>query len=825
MPLLAAQDPVRPQSQDLKGQVVTGKNAPIPGASCTLTGPTLPDEGLAVTAGEKGEFSFPGLAPGAYALTCAAVGYEPVFKGDIEISGQPPPFLQLALPAEVLVKQTVEVREKAATVEQQHASAASTLSASQLQALPLIEQKFKAALPLVPGVIRTPDGKTNIKGAVESQGLLLVDSAEMVDPVTGAFSIEIPIDAVGSLQVYKSTYRADYGRFSGGLATVETKAPSGKFDYSLSDFLPTPRVKGGHIVGIADDEPRLYVTGPLLENKLNISEAFEYDVLKQPVRGLAYPANEIKTQGFNSFTSLQYILSGQHLLNASLDFFPKRVQFADISSLVPQTASSDYGQQGFAAGLTDRYLFSSGSILSTLFQFTRFDSNAHGQGPLDQQVTPEGWSGNFFNTYNRTSDQQQLSQTFEFARKDWHGKHQPKIGVEIVRRTYTGTSDSRPVLVQRQDGTVAERIDFTGPGKLDATDVEAAAFAEDHWAFNRHLAADAGVRFSGQSIGDPATAAPRFGVVYSPGEGGKTIFRSGIGLFYDRVPLLAGDFVQNPTRVVTCFDPACGPQGVPVTFQNAYVKFGENGRQIVPTHDRLASTPHNVTWSVEADRELRPNVLLRLSYLSSRTYQEFVINPLQVAGTQPALLLSNTGVLRYHEFESTLRFHPTERADINISYVNSLARGDLNTLSSIYVPFEQPVIRPNEFGFLPSNVPNRVVTWGRFKLPREYSVSPVLDVHSGFPYSAFNVVENYASAPNSLRFPYFASLDVKLTKDFLIPRLPWFEKHKFRIAFTVYNLTDHANPRDVYSNVTSPLFGSFVGLQHRFYDAYLDIVY
>ena len=34
----------------------------------------------------------------------------------------------------------------------------------------MVEQKFKAALPMIPGVIRTPDGRIAIKGALENQG-------------------------------------------------------------------------------------------------------------------------------------------------------------------------------------------------------------------------------------------------------------------------------------------------------------------------------------------------------------------------------------------------------------------------------------------------------------------------------------------------------------------------------------------------------------------------------------------------------------------------------------------------------------------------------
>ena len=578
-------------------------------------------------------------------------------------------------------------------------------------------------------------------------------------------------------------------------------------------------------MGIADDEPRFYLTSPLITNKLNFSEAFQYEIDKQPVRGLAYPHNEIKTEGFNSFTTFQYLRSDKQVITVHIDAFPKRKEFADIDTLVPQPASSDYGQRGVSAGVIDRYLTGSGGILTSRFQHMEFDSNAHGQGPESMLVTPDGWGGNFFNSYARDSNQQDLGVTYQFPKREWFGGHELRVGAETVRRSYSGTNTSHPVLVQRADGTLAESIDFGPAGNLRATDTEIAVFGEDHWTPRPNFSMDYGLRFAGQTLGQPASLAPRLGVVYSPGSSGRTILRAGLGLYYDRVPLLAGDFTENPDRIVTYYDTAGVALGPPVVFQNAYIKTEENGQQIVPSHNRLDSTPHNVTWNLQAEHEFSPAAVLRVSYLSSRTYQEFIVNPLQEPGAPPTLLLSNTGVSRYNEFQTTLRLRPSESADINVSYVHSQARGDLNTLAALYVPFESPVIVPNAFGALPADVPDRVITWSTLRLPREWTLSPVFDVHSGFRYSAIDVLQNYVGAPNSLRLPAFASLDLKVTKDFRVSFLPWVRSHKLRVGLTVFNLTNHSNPRDVYNNTASPFFGDVAGFQHRFFDASFDIVY
>ncbi len=450
-----------PQTQDLKGEVVNAKDLPIAGAICTLRGNRLPTEGIVVTTGERGGFSFPGLVLGKYDLTCAAVDHLPVEQKDLEVAPATGVSVRVVLPDAVVVREKVEVHEAAPTIPQESGAPTARLSSAELTALPLVQQEFKAALPLVPGVVRTPDGKINIKGAVENQGMLLVDSTERVDPITGSYSIDVPIDAVESVEVYKTPYNAEFGHFSGGLTSLLTKPPSSQWDFELNDLLPTERIESGHIVGISDDSHRLRFSGPLKKNRLTMSESFAYIMNKQPVRGLAWPNNETVRQGFNSFTNFQYVFSSEHFATFNVQLFPVRQQYADINSLVPQTASSDYGQRGFSLGGADRYLFASGGLLTSLIQYTRFSSYGHGQGPADMQVTPDGWGGNFFNSYNRTGDQAEAQETFQFPHKAWHGQHELKVGGDVVYRSYEGTSLSRPVDVLRVDGSLAERIEFS----------------------------------------------------------------------------------------------------------------------------------------------------------------------------------------------------------------------------------------------------------------------------------------------------------------------------------------------------------------------------
>ncbi len=787
----------------------------LEGVRVELTEGSQNSQPLSTVTDSAGHYQFTQLAGGTYTLRVNQQGFKP-FAETISLNGDETSVVGIALTLGTVVEK-VEVKEQAASLSTENSSPASTVNNEQLETLPLVQQKFQEALPLVPGVIRTLDGKLSVRGTSENQGMLQVDSAKTVDPVTGSFSIPVPIDAIQTVKVDKTPFSAENGGFSGGLTRIETNPPPSDWFYKVKDFNVSLRGKNDHFVGISQATPRVSFGGPISAGKVNFSEVFEYDARRDPVRGLAWPRNEIKSQGFNSFTRVQAILSPQHVFNADINVFPMRTQFANITALVPQTASSDYNQKGVSAGISDLRSFGSGALLRIALRYTRFDGNAHGQGPADMLINPEGWAGNFFSSWTRNADQFEAYPTFQFAPKKWLGRHELKIGADVAYRSYSGSSFSHPVQLLRQDGTLAEQISFTSNGLLGsaATDVE--EFIQDRWMVNDQLAIDLGGRLTSETVGRRVAFAPRVGVAYSPGKNKKTVFRAGAGLFYDRVSLLEADFVHNPQRTLSFFDATGKLIGIPTLYYNAYVG---NGAGPLPSRVRSEpdSSPRSFVGNLEVDRQLWASAVVRVSYIYSQTRDLFIVNPVpNVFGGNGVLGLFHTGAANYHEFEATLHFQPVRHADLNVSYIWSCARGDLNTVSNIFLPLEQPIIRPNVSGILPSDVPHRVVSWGVFHLPWALTVSPVVDVHTGFPYSNVDVLQNYAGVPNARRFPTFFSLDAQVYRDFHL-RLPFREhgnRHKVRVGLYSINLTNHGNFHDVYNNVTSPFFGEFTGFQRR----------
>ena len=543
-----------------------GQTFTVEGARMELDGSASGLPSLSAFSNQNGAFSFAGVEAGRYNLKVSSPGFK-VFSRSVNVESGEGSLQDIRLEFEA-VRQEIEVHEQAPRVSQESTAPPATLSAPRLKTVPTTQSKFKEALPFVPSVVRPPDEKIYIKGTAESQGMLLTDSLQDVDPVTGAFVIDMPLDAIDSLEVFKAPFRTEYGGFSGGMTSIHSKAPSSHWNFAMHDVNPSIRGREGHWVGFAKAEPRIYFSGPLFKN-LTFSEAFLYEMRKEPIRGLAWPHNESMTQGFNSFTSFQYLFSPTHLTTVHVNVFPRRQQFANINALIPQTASFDYGLRGYSLGIADSYQFRSGGLLASQFKVTRSSANVHGQGSDDMLLTPNGLDGHYFNTWNRDIRQEEALETFEFPMTEKFGKHQVKVGADFLHRSFDGFSRSHPVLLLRADGSVAERIDFSGDGLLTASDTQVAGFVQDHWALTDQLALDLGVRYFGQSSGESADFEPRLGVVFSPDKNGKTIFRGGIGLFDDRTPMLAADFGDSPARVVSLFDPQGGLVGSPTAFTNA----------------------------------------------------------------------------------------------------------------------------------------------------------------------------------------------------------------------------------------------------------------
>jgi hypothetical protein len=192
-----------------------------------------------------------------------------------------------------------------------------------------------------------------------------------------------------------------------------------------------------------------------------------------------------------------------------------------------------------------------------------------------------------------------------------------------------------------------------------------------------------------------------------------------------------------------------------------------------------------------------------VAYQQRKTVHGYFVNPV-ASGTSGSLELSSRGNDIYKEFQVTALYR-VHHSTLNASYVHSRAYGDLNDFNQFFGNDPLAVIQPNQRGRLNFDSPNRVLFWGEIAAPWKLTVSPVLDIHSGFPYSTINQYREFVGPRNESQFPRFVSTDLQVWRRV---RLPIRETHA-RIGFGVFNAFNRDNYRDVQNNLDSARFGQF----------------
>ena len=130
----------------------------------------------------------------------------------------------------------------------------------------------------------------------------------------------------------------------------------------------------------------------------------------------------------------------------------------------------------------------------------------------------------------------------------------------------------------------------------------------------------------------------------------------------------------------------------------------------------------------------------------------------------------------------------------------------MNTADNFLGDFPALVIRPNQYGPLPFDAPHRFLAYGEIKAPYEITISPSLEIRSGFPFSLVNDRLDFIGARNQAgRFPTFISLDAQILKGFKVP----FLDKRARAGVAIFNITNHFNPRDIQNNTGSLHVGEF----------------
>jgi hypothetical protein len=770
-----------------------GERSVITGAKVRLKGPSLSIE---TVTDQQGNFTFTAVVPNTYQIAVDApglVGSNPVTV----VAGT-----TIDVPIEPrieAVKESVTVSGTAEPALSSDSSGQTVINRSTVLNAPNKYDRFDSLLPLIPGVVRGPDGLINMKGGRSSQGGSLVNSANVTDPATGNAAISLPIDVVESVKVIPNPYDPEYGRLTGAVSSVETVTGNfNAFHLSVQNLFVRPRKRTGDFIGIESATPRFTVTGPLVKDKIAFTQSFEYRFIRTPVSSLPQLQRDTKLEGFNSFSQVDVNLTQRQSLTASFALYPQKLNYLGLNTFTSQGSTPDLHQRGYMASIQHRYATGPDSLLVSQFTYKRFDADVTANSNDPYQLLLETSTGGFFNRQNRQTYRTEWEEIYQFGAHNFFGSHQFKAGIDFAHSNYDGRVESLPVAIIGVSNLPVERIEFGPASRFDVHQNETALFFADKWAPLQRLTLDLGTRLDRDSITGSTHLAPRAGFALMLTKDAKTLLKGGMGLFYDRVPLNIASFPLLPGRTIVNFNPA-GQVLDSVGYVNTVTAGLRN--------------PRSVGWNVELDRQVTSALTVRAGFQQRNTARDFLLTP-EARSDHGILALSNGGDSFYREFQiaGVYKFRANT---LNASYVRSKAFGDLNDFNQFFGNNAVPVIEPNGRARLPFDAPNRFLFWGQLKAPLKLTVMPVFDLHTGFPYSVVDQSRDFVGPRDSQRFHRFNSFDMQMTRPISLP-FPH-KEIKARIGFSVYNLFNHFNPRDVQNDIDSDRFGAlFNGVGRSF---------
>jgi len=802
---------------ELRVFVVDSQQGPVFDAQVKIGPETAPlDERLT---GTQGVIDFKNVPCGEVAVTASKEGFQPASKivqmargANLEVSLILDPKMQRA---------SVEVTESVPPVEQS-SSVTNELRPTEVKTLPTNPATVTDTLPLVPGVVRTPDGELKIDGTGEQRSGLVVNQTDVTDPATGKFSQTIPVDSIETISVLNTPFLAQYGRFTSAVVAVETRRGGEKWHAELNDPIPDFRVRSYHVRGIRNETPRGVLGGPLVHQRIYLNTALQFFYQKDPSRTLPFPHNESKIQSLNSFSQFDFILTPKQIVTATLHLSPQHTNFLKPDYFNPQPVTPSYAQQNYVGTAADHYgLF--GGILDSSISFQRFDAVIGAQGSEEMFLTPVGSRGNYFGTQKRSARRTEWLESWSPVPVRLLGTHLIKIGTSLTNSGDEGQFTFRPVNIVDVSNRLLERISFSERNPFNRTDREVTAFAQDHWAPSPNFAFDYGARVEHQRLAASLRIAPRAGLAWTPFADRRTVFRTGYGQFYDHIPLDVYTFGRYPERTITTYAPDGSIVGAPVQYLNVIGSvrgprsFFVNGQAIAG-----GFAPRGSTWNAQVEHSFSRLLRIRGVYTDNRSVGLIVLER-DILNVTNEIVLNGNGSSRYRQAELTARAAWKEGQQLVFSFTRSHAEGNLNGFDTFLGNIPTPRIRPNVYSNLPADLPNRFLMWGHWNAPFQgFQLLPIVEYRNGFPYTRLDALQDYVGTPNSsaTRFPHFFSADARVLKDFKVS-----PRYTLRLSVTGFNLTNHFNALAVHANVADPQSGVFFGNYHRRYRGDFEVVF
>lgn len=326
------------------------------------------------TTNEEGVATITNLQPGRYEVTVTGSGFAPFTQqADVSVGGSVS--VEASLSAQARGETiTVVAGEGGVQINTQTQELSDVISGKQITELPTLTRNPYDLVGISGNVTEEQSGSGRgangfaINGQRAASTNILLDGGENVDLFVAAVGQSVPLDAVQEFRVITSNFSAEYGRASGGIVNVATKAGSNSLHGSLYAFNRISALASNGFFRNANELPKSVFTrnqfgysvgGRVIKDKLFFFSSTEWTRIRSsgevislvPTPQLLAQTNANTKNYFNAFTLVAPINGPTYTVSQVLGNFnlPASGAFGSLPGNLPAfgevraTRAADFG--------------------------------------------------------------------------------------------------------------------------------------------------------------------------------------------------------------------------------------------------------------------------------------------------------------------------------------------------------------------------------------------------------------------------------------------------------------------------------------------------
>ncbi len=792
--------------------IVTDENGVVvPSARVSLQAP--PSPAVHCETDLSGRCQFPSLREGEYQLRVEKPGFYALDQPGVQI--RPGSSIDVSISHQQEVHEIVDVHESPPAIDPTQVVAQESVTG--LDIINIVypgTHDYRNALNFIPGVIQDQAGQPHVAGAQTYQTVTLLDGFNVTQPANGQLVVRVSTDAFRSIQVQPSREPAEDGKGSGGVLKLNTGIGDDHFRFFATNFIPSVQDKHGW--RFDQFLPRLTFSGPLKKGMVWFYDAIDGEFDNVVYTELPANADNDHILRIGNLAKLQGNVTSRHIVTGSLLVNHLHDDYDGLSPQNPELSNPLDVESAYIASAKDQYYFKGGELFETGVAFDQYNLQYTPYGASPYFITPEPLgetaSGSYYLSATTRARRWQALTNLFLGPHQWHGRHDLKFGADVDVLDYDAqfARQSESFLSVGQNPLTAPNTcltlppaqnfpctlysTFSGGLPSSTTNFELSAYAQDRWLIGNRLLVESGLRFDWDAMVRAPLLSPRLAGTYVLDNSGNTKLSAGIGLVYD------------PTFLFLIARPYAGER-TDYFFNDSGVETGTVLTTFSVDRNPLVA-PRFVNWSLGLEHKLPAAIYLKAEFLEKRGTRGFVYN---IPNGAPIgdFVLENTRDDRYDAIEVSLRHNFRESYMLMGSYTRSRAHS--NQVLDFNV--DNPLLSAQTGGPYGWDTPNRFLSWGYFPLPRlplirQTELAYSMETRTGFPFNATNNQEQLVGAPGSHRFPDYFSLNLFLEKRFHLFGYFW------ELRGGIDNITDHANPYVVNSDIDGPkpfTFSAFEG--------------